>query len=61
MIHVRKKGKADTMRFSSDFTQQILTQALTFQSKFAVDQNVARMVRFCQMTCVLNLSKAFRL
>ncbi|KAH7698996.1 CBN-RME-8 protein [Aphelenchoides avenae] len=33
------------MLFSSDFSQQILTQALAFQSKFAVDQIVPRMRR----------------
>uniref|UniRef100_A0A914BXU0 J domain-containing protein n=1 Tax=Acrobeloides nanus TaxID=290746 RepID=A0A914BXU0_9BILA len=40
VIHTRKKGKSDTMRFSSEFAQEILAQALSFQSKFS-DQNIS--------------------
>lgn len=39
VIHVRHKGKRDTMRFSSDYTSNILTDCLLFNSKFA-DRNV---------------------
>ncbi|CAI5438006.1 unnamed protein product [Caenorhabditis angaria] len=35
VIHVRSKGKRDTMRFSSDYTTDILTHCLTFSTKFA--------------------------
>ncbi|KAK6044484.1 hypothetical protein COOONC_18011 [Cooperia oncophora] len=37
VIHVRHKdrGKKDTMRFSSDYTAQILTDCLQFNSKFS--------------------------
>ena len=45
IIHTRKKGKSDTMRFSSEFATEILAQALTFQSKFS-DQNISYVVCF---------------
>ncbi|EYC29231.1 hypothetical protein Y032_0006g2855 [Ancylostoma ceylanicum] len=35
VIHIRHRGKKDTMRFSSDFTAQILTDCLQFNTKFA--------------------------
>ncbi|RCN30249.1 hypothetical protein ANCCAN_23977, partial [Ancylostoma caninum] len=35
VIHIRHRGKKDTMRFSSDFTAQILTDCLQFTTKFA--------------------------
>lgn len=35
VIHVRSKRKSDTMRFSSEHTQQILTETLAYQPKFA--------------------------
>ncbi|KAI6178098.1 DnaJ-like protein subfamily C member 13 [Aphelenchoides besseyi] len=35
VIVYRKKGKSDNMRFSSEFTQEILSQALSFQSQFS--------------------------
>ncbi|KAJ1346448.1 hypothetical protein KIN20_001228, partial [Parelaphostrongylus tenuis] len=35
VIHVRHRGKRDTMRFSSDYTSNILTDCLLFNSKFA--------------------------
>lgn len=44
VIHTRKKGKTDTMRFSSEFAQEILSHALAFQSKFS-DQNISCVVR----------------
>ncbi|CAD5207181.1 unnamed protein product [Bursaphelenchus okinawaensis] len=34
IILVRKKGKTDNMRFSSEFTEEILAQSLQFQDKF---------------------------
>ncbi|CAD5210525.1 unnamed protein product [Bursaphelenchus xylophilus] len=34
IILVRKKGKSDNMRFSSEFTEEILAQTLLFQDKF---------------------------
>ncbi|PAV78254.1 hypothetical protein WR25_17655 isoform D [Diploscapter pachys] len=37
-ITIRSKGKRDTMRFSSDFTVDILTDCLQYSSKFA-DKN----------------------
>uniref|UniRef100_A0A915N5Y9 DnaJ homologue subfamily C GRV2/DNAJC13 N-terminal domain-containing protein n=1 Tax=Meloidogyne javanica TaxID=6303 RepID=A0A915N5Y9_MELJA len=38
-IHVRKKGgKSDSMRFSSEFAREIVTEALRFQNRFASDR-----------------------
>ncbi|KAF1768243.1 hypothetical protein GCK72_000055 [Caenorhabditis remanei] len=37
-IHVRNRGKKDDMRFSSDYTTDILTHCLQFSTKFA-DKN----------------------
>lgn len=37
-IHVRNRGKKDDMRFSSDYTTEILTHCLQFSTKFA-DKN----------------------
>nr|CDJ98393.1 Heat shock protein DnaJ domain containing protein [Haemonchus contortus] len=35
VIHVRHKGKRDTMRFSSDYTAHIISECLQFNSKFS--------------------------
>ncbi|CAB3410631.1 unnamed protein product [Caenorhabditis bovis] len=35
VIHVRQKGKKDTMRFSSEYTTEILTHCLQYSTKFA--------------------------
>jgi len=36
---VRKKGgKSDSMRFSSEFAREIVTEALRFQNRFASDR-----------------------
>ncbi|CAK5089295.1 unnamed protein product [Meloidogyne enterolobii] len=38
-IQVRKKGgKSDSMRFSSEFAREIVTEALRFQNRFASDR-----------------------
>ncbi|KAI1707730.1 dnaJ domain-containing protein [Ditylenchus destructor] len=36
-IQVRKKGKADVMRFSSEHAREVVTEALRFQNKFGSD------------------------
>jgi len=44
-MQVRKKGgKIDTMRFASEFSREVVTEALRYQTRFAADQNVHRMV-----------------
>lgn len=43
IIHIRKKNKLDNMRFSSEYTQDILTLLYDFESKFA-GQRVERKV-----------------
>uniref|UniRef100_A0A8R1EG56 DnaJ homologue subfamily C GRV2/DNAJC13 N-terminal domain-containing protein n=1 Tax=Caenorhabditis japonica TaxID=281687 RepID=A0A8R1EG56_CAEJA len=44
-IHVRNRGKKDDMRFSSDFTTDILTHCLQFSTKFA-ETNLDPLVSF---------------
>lgn len=50
VILVRKNGKSDTMRFSSEFTQEILSQALVFQDHFSEKPIGKRVSNFA--TCV---------
>lgn len=35
IIEIRSKRKNDTMRFSSEYTQEILSEALTYMPKYA--------------------------
>jgi hypothetical protein len=35
IIVIRKKGKSDNMRFSSEFTSEIIAKTLAFQNQFA--------------------------
>ena len=43
VITVKKGGKADAMKFSADFTPDLITTVLRFRNKFA-EQPVKRMV-----------------
>lgn len=48
-IQVRKKGKVDLMRFSSEFSRDVVTEALRYQPKFGSNSLVERPVGFIIM------------
>lgn len=56
-IQGRKKGKYETMKFSSEYSREVVSEALKYHSKFGSDSLVERPVSFSEFYYIFFANK----